>query len=237
MQVKKVLTILVIEDDKYITEYLDIVLKEHNYRLIQCDTGKKGYEYSLKEQPDLILLDLMLPDISGYDVLDNLKKDTRTFSIPVIILTALSQSESIKRCQQLGAVDYIIKPFEMSELFSKIEKHTHTSDKIKIRKITDKIIIELSGNVSNIEVNKLKHLLVHFISQNVKNIIIDFTNVSFLDDSINLVLLSAKSKINYLKGKISLVSPSNNKKVLSKLTEHFQKSNLIYETTALASRG
>lgn len=229
-------TILIVEDDKFISEYIGMILVDRNYKIIQCSSGKKGYEYALKEKIDLILLDLMLPDISGIDLLKNFKADVRTISIPVIIVSSISDKNSIKTCYEIGVDDYLTKPFELSDLFSKIEKAMHKSDKISVKKISNKVCIELRESITQIEVNKIKTLINHFINQKSGNIIIDFTNVNFLDEEINMVLLSTISKLMHDKGKAYIVCPASNKNVLKKLPGFFQKEKLVFETFPQAIR-
>lgn len=234
--IKKNPVILIIEDDRYITEYLEVVLSDRSYKIIQCDKGKKGYELSLKEQPDLVLLDLMLPDINGHEVIVNLKADTRTMSIPIIIISALSQKEIIQKCYNQGVVDYIVKPFDLQELLIKIEKNLLQSDKISLKKMSNKIIFELNGRISDLEINKVKSLIQHFLTQKITGIVVDLSAVTHLEENINLVLLSAESKVKYLKEKITFCCPKNNTKVYSILGDHFKKENMIFETVGEAAR-
>src|SRR6266852_4863861 len=111
--------ILVIEDDKDIGQYLKDFLLENNYRVHVEDKGTAGIEYFRKHEPDLLLLDLNLPDIDGESVCAQIKKDYP--EIPVIILTARNSMEDKIKELNLGADDYIAKPFDSGELLARIK--------------------------------------------------------------------------------------------------------------------
>ena len=109
--------ILVVEDDTGISEFISLELKHEGFEVVVAETGRKGLAMAETENPDLILLDIMLPEMNGLEVLRRLRK---TSSVPVIIETA--RGESIDRINGLneGADDYICKPFEIEELLARI---------------------------------------------------------------------------------------------------------------------
>lgn len=113
--------ILIIEDEPDINELLSISLLENNYTVSKAFDGEKGLNIARELSPDLILLDLMLPGISGLDVCKLLKSEQKTSSIKIIILTALSQEHDIVKGLELGADDYITKPFSMMVLNARIK--------------------------------------------------------------------------------------------------------------------
>lgn len=113
--------ILIIEDEPDINELLSISLLENNYTVSKAFDGEKGLNIARELSPDLILLDLMLPGISGLDVCKLLKSEQETSSIKIIILTALSQEHDIVKGLELGADDYITKPFSMMVLNARIK--------------------------------------------------------------------------------------------------------------------
>lgn len=113
--------ILVVEDEGELLEFLKMRLEANGYEVIGASDGKEGFEKAIKEKPDLILLDLMLPKIDGYWVCSLLKNDKRHESIPIIILTAKSRAEHSKFARECGADAYMTKPFEVEELLSRIE--------------------------------------------------------------------------------------------------------------------
>lgn len=99
---------------KFELEGFDVVLAED---------GEKGWKTTIKEVPDVILLDIMMPRMNGFEVLEKIKGDDRVSKIPVILLTNLSQKDEIDRAMNLGAVDFLIKAhFRPSEVVEKIKK-------------------------------------------------------------------------------------------------------------------
>ena len=103
--------ILVIEDDEDIQELLKYNLTKEGYQYLGTTSGSKGLQQAKLKQPDLIILDIMLPDLDGLEVCKKLKKEEKTENIPVIMLTAKSEEMDIVMGLELGAEDYITKPF------------------------------------------------------------------------------------------------------------------------------
>ena len=114
--------ILIIEDDKFLRELIAQKLVKEEYETIEAIDGEEGIKKVKKEKPDLILLDLILPGIDGFEVLSQMKKDPNLAKIPVIILSNLGQKEDIERGINLGADDYLIKAhFTPNEIIEKIK--------------------------------------------------------------------------------------------------------------------
>jgi two-component system phosphate regulon response regulator PhoB len=113
--------IAIIEDEKDLASLLAFQLEKEGYQVLMAHDGKSGYELVSSELPDLVLLDLMLPIISGIEVCKLLKRQKRTQGIPVIMLTA--KSEEIDRVigLEVGADDYVTKPFSIRELLLRIK--------------------------------------------------------------------------------------------------------------------
>lgn len=115
--------ILVVEDEHLLRRLLVQSLKEGNFEVIEAIDGEEGIVKAKEERPDLILLDLILPGISGYEVLLRMKKDPLLEKIPVIVLSNLGQEEEIERAKRLGAKDFMIKAhFTLSQIKEKIEE-------------------------------------------------------------------------------------------------------------------
>lgn len=115
--------ILIIDDEKDFAYFAKKNLQLlSTYEVIVVNRGKKGIKTALKEQPDLILLDVMMPGIDGYEVLKRLKDNEKTCHIPVIMLTAKNEEESKLKASGLYADDYIVKPVETKELKARIHK-------------------------------------------------------------------------------------------------------------------
>ncbi|MEG4962066.1 MULTISPECIES: EAL domain-containing response regulator [unclassified Microcoleus] len=114
------LKILVIEDDELIRETLLQLLESHSYRVIAAENGRVGVQMALSEIPDLILCDVQMPELDGYDVLRTLRQNSLAATIPFIFLTAQSDKTDFRRGMELGADDYLTKPFTKAELLGAI---------------------------------------------------------------------------------------------------------------------
>lgn len=112
--------ILVVEDEELLQELLTYNLRRAGYHPISSLNGTEAFEIAVVEKPALILLDLMLPDTDGFAVCKHLRSRTETEAIPIIMLTAREQAADIVRGLELGADDYITKPFDMPVLFARI---------------------------------------------------------------------------------------------------------------------
>lgn len=114
-------TILLIEDNDIIRENTAEILELSGYRVITANNGKAGVELALVDRPDLIICDIMMPVLDGYGVLHIVNKNPALIGIPFIFLTAKSERDDFRRGMELGADDYLTKPFSESELLSAIE--------------------------------------------------------------------------------------------------------------------
>ncbi|MDO5708135.1 MAG: response regulator transcription factor [Andreesenia angusta] len=113
--------ILIIDDEKHIIELLKYNLESCGYKVIKAEDGVQGIDTAISELPDLILLDLMLPLIDGVEVCRRLRSDKRTKKIPIIMLTAKSDEMDKIIGLEIGADDYITKPFSIRELIARIK--------------------------------------------------------------------------------------------------------------------
>lgn len=113
--------ILVIDDNNDIRENTAEILSLANYETYTAENGKKGVEIALKEKPDLIVCDIMMPDLDGYGVLHLLKMNPETEHIPFIFLTAKTERSDFRKGMEMGGDDYITKPFDDLELLKAIE--------------------------------------------------------------------------------------------------------------------
>jgi len=115
--------ILLVEDDSFLLSMYATKFELENFKVIMAEDGEKAVRLALKEAPDVILLDIILPKINGFEVLRQLKAEPITAAIPVILLTNLSQKEDIEQGLKMGAQDYLIKAhFMPSEVVDKIKK-------------------------------------------------------------------------------------------------------------------
>ena len=114
--------ILLIDDEPELVEMVKMRLETNGYEVIIAYDGQEALEKARKEKPDLIILDLILPKLDGYQVCRMLKFDRTTSKIPIIMLTALSQKEDREWGKRVNADAYITKPFESEELMEKIKE-------------------------------------------------------------------------------------------------------------------
>jgi len=120
---KDKIKILLVEDDSFLLGMYATKFEMENFKVITAEDGEKAVRAALKELPDIILLDIILPKQNGFEVLRQLKADQSTAKVPVILLTNLSQKDEIEQGLKLGAEDYLIKAhFMPSEVVEKIKK-------------------------------------------------------------------------------------------------------------------
>ncbi|MEW6041708.1 MAG: response regulator [Elusimicrobiota bacterium] len=112
--------ILIIEDDRPLAELLSHVLEMKGYNVLSASNGNDALKIIKKNTPDLIILDILLPDISGWDVLKALKHHTKTSSIPVLMCTDKNMMVDVERALSMGARGYITKPFDIDKVVDKI---------------------------------------------------------------------------------------------------------------------
>ena len=120
MKQKKV---LIIDDETEFSEMLALRLEANNYSVLTAPDGEGGLAVAKAEKPDIILLDVMLPGLAGFEVLRRLKRQPETDSVPVIMLTAKGESKSIFKAQDGRAVDYFIKPCDSRELLALLKRY------------------------------------------------------------------------------------------------------------------
>jgi len=123
--------ILVIEDNEEVRENLEEILELYGYEVESAEDGKLGVERALKSPPDLILCDVMMPHLDGFGVLNILSKKSSTANIPFIFLTAKAEKSDFRRGMNLGADDYVTKPFYKDELLDVIETRLKKSDRLR----------------------------------------------------------------------------------------------------------
>ena len=123
--------ILIVDDTKDLLAVLSRRLASWGYKVLTADAGEEAIRLAQEQVPDLILLDIMMPRMKGRDVCARLKAHPKTKNIPIIFLTALGLADHIKGGMDLGADDYIVKPFEMTELRERVAvclaRHAHPS--------------------------------------------------------------------------------------------------------------
>ena len=116
------LHILTIDDNADIRDLIAFVLRRENYEVSTASNGLEGVEAIKATKPDLIILDVVMPEFSGYDVLDAVRSDknSKVRNIPVLMITSKSTTDDIDQALELGATSYIIKPFRPAKLVEKV---------------------------------------------------------------------------------------------------------------------
>ncbi|MGD0707488.1 MAG: response regulator [Anaerolineaceae bacterium] len=120
--------ILVAEDEKDIRDLVVFALRFAGYDLVSASNGEEAVQMAREEMPDLILLDVRMPRMSGYDACKILKADKMTESIPIIFLTAKGQETEIRAGLAAGAAEYLLKPFALDDLTQKVKELLTTHD-------------------------------------------------------------------------------------------------------------
>ena len=116
-------TILIIEDHDDIRENIVEILELSGYKTYNCENGKKGYEIALKKIPDLIVCDIMMPEMDGFALLHLIRKGENTRNIPFIFLTAKTERSDFRKGMEMGADDFITKPFSRDEIIVRLRAH------------------------------------------------------------------------------------------------------------------
>ena len=170
--------ILIVEDEKDIEKMLEYNLKKEGFRVIDARDGEDALDLAVRENPKLILLDLMLPGIDGLEVCKTLKKESKTASIPIIMLTAKAQESDKVVGLELGADDYITKPFSPRELIARI--------KAVLRRATEKEKLPEIFQVGDLRIDFAK------ISVDVKDKPVELTSKEF---ELLKTLLKARGRV------------------------------------------
>lgn len=129
-------------------QVLGNILRKKDYNIAAATSGKQALDMVGNIQPDLILLDIMMPDLNGYEVCEKLKEAAATKDIPVIFLTAKTETEDIVKGFTVGAVDYLTKPFESAELLARANTH------IALKRARDKereLIVQLKEALTRVK--------------------------------------------------------------------------------------
>ena len=116
--------ILVVDDDRNLQKIIESRLRHAGYDVEQALSGEEAVDSMKKSRPKVVFLDIVMPGMDGFELLDFMKKDRKMKSVPVVMLTSRSSDEDIQRAITMGAKDYLVKPFRPSILVEKIKKVT-----------------------------------------------------------------------------------------------------------------
>jgi DNA-binding response OmpR family regulator len=114
-------TILVAEDERDIRDLITFTLKYHGFEVITADNGEQALQLAVEAKPDLLLLDVRMPRLTGYEVCQQVKQRDDLRHIPVVFLSAKGQESEIVQGRKIGAADYILKPFSPQELAERLK--------------------------------------------------------------------------------------------------------------------
>jgi len=186
-------SVLIVEDDEIIRENIKEYLELNGFDVFESENGKTGLSLAHSNTPDVIISDVMMPEMNGIEMLSELKKDTNTSLIPVILITAKVEAKDVREGMTVGADDYITKPFDLEDLLHAI--NTQISKKNKIH---DHIHLEYTKSFEHWK-NIANHELFTPINviQNVYHLI---SNQSKLDDELDNIF---KLSVTRLKRTIS----------------------------------
>ncbi|MCG9971907.1 response regulator [Christiangramia crocea] len=143
--------VLLIEDDVTVRENTAELLELSGYDVVTASNGKNGIEKAKQNLPDIIVCDIMMPETDGYGVLQELSKDPKTINIPFIFLSAKTEHKDIRKGMDLGADDYLTKPFEEEDLLSAIESRLAKVEILKSHQKKNEVSEVKEGGLKNLE--------------------------------------------------------------------------------------
>lgn len=160
-------TLLIVDDILSNVLLLKALLKQERYNFISASSGEEALDLIHAENPDLVLLDVMMPGMSGFEVAETLQKEERTHDLPIIFLTALGDTANLAEGFQKGASDYISKPFQKDELFSRVryqlmlrDARNKIREQIEMRTAAAEKLLEINAKIeSQLEQEPVSDLL------------------------------------------------------------------------------
>jgi two-component system phosphate regulon response regulator PhoB len=169
-------TILIVEDEEDLREIVIYNLEREGYKVVGVESGEEGLELAISLKPDLMILDLMLPGMSGMDVCRKVKQDSRTQNVPIIIVSAKGEESDIVSGLELGADDYLTKPFSPRILLARVRAVIRRSGEIdkkddailQVHGLTiDTKKFQLSVDGSPIELTKSEFNILYFLASHL----------------------------------------------------------------------
>lgn len=153
-------TILVVDDNPKNIQIIALILRELNYKITIAVDGKTAINLVDRVRPDLILLDIMMPDMDGFEACQIIKSDSKNENIPIVFLTALSEKSKIVKGFENGGVDYIVKPFNKDELISRVKTH------LRLKFARDEIL-KITNHLN--ELNTIKDKIFSVIGHDLRS--------------------------------------------------------------------
>src|SRR5947199_7396255 len=139
-------TILVIDDEEWLREMVHLALQQKGFDVVEAENGAKGIDLARKELPDLILCDVNMEKMDGYRTLSSLRNEPSTASIPFILMTGLADNAGMRHGMELGADDYLPKPFTIEGLYAAVEARLKKTQ--ALRDDAEKKLADLRDNIS-----------------------------------------------------------------------------------------
>jgi anti-anti-sigma factor len=225
-------TILAIEDEASILDNLQDILELENFDVLTATNGKVGVELARSHRPDLIICDVSMPELNGYDVLVALRQDPSTIEIPFIFLTANASKADFRRGMSLGADDYLTKPFTPSELREAIatrlekqamlmkryqqslERNFNTNANVE-RNLTS---IQTNDDLNTVRVvrptgvldvttcDRLRREIMAVVDTGCRNVVVDCQELTFMDSSGLAALVLASQQVRTANSKLAICS-------------------------------
>lgn len=238
-------SILIVDDNKENIKVLGLALKEKNYNLIVAFSGHNALEILDLTPIDLVLLDVMMPEMDGFEVCSRMKANPKTQDIPVIFITALTELDNIVRGFEVGGVDYITKPFKSNELYARVQTQLEIrNQKLKLEEQT----LELKETIETRD--KLYSLIAHDLRSplaNIKSILMAMTNNDISEDSFKQLIGALQKTTNetfellenlllWSRNKLSKLSPQKTSFSLHQVisdTVELLKNNAIQKNITL----
>ncbi len=174
--------ILVVDDDSAINELIKVNLELAYYKVITAQDGNKGYALAKQELPDLVILDVMMPEVDGFTVAKRIRENASTKDIPILMLTALNMLQDKVQGFNIGVDDYLVKPFEMEELLLRVKallKRSNTiPTSIAVKEVLTKGDITLIPETYSVEikgrqakVTPIEFDIINLLMQNYGNMV------------------------------------------------------------------
>jgi len=193
-------TILIIEDDFKLRENVKTLLEEEGFKVITANDGSEGVNIATERKPDLIICDILMPNMDGYTVLQTLSQNKETAFIPFIFLTAKSDLKDFRKGMEYGADDYIFKPFTSDILLKAIEARLKKNEVVKVKIVDETKELENENKrLKKLNENEKIFLVINNIPQfiSVKSVKFiraedQYTNIN-LDDGRNLLIRKSLS--------------------------------------------
>jgi anti-anti-sigma factor len=239
-------TILAIEDQTKIRENIQEILELEGFDVLTAENGRIGVQLAQEHHPDLIICDVMMPELDGYDVLITLRQDPSTLKIPFIFLSAKATTADFRKGMSLGADDYLTKPFTPSELRSaisiRLEKQTMMMERYsqEIERVmglahqttpSDRVISEaVTGIATLVKViqptgvldvtncSQLRQEIIEAANTGGCNVLVDCQNLSFMDSSGLSALVLASQKMREVNSQLSICSINQQIEMLFELS-------------------